>query len=155
MFLFSLRFFFLWILLFRILVVIAWVQSFSVVTIFGNVQAIFHAEMVSAQYWRNFCILFLTLFFSSTASVLFTNGSFDTFLNELKIWLLRDERLGNLIPVEIANFGKGKFWKRKSGHYEFRKSFWKIKVPQDWNFKMLEFGILRILENPGFANRKF
>lgn len=100
-------------------------------TIFGNVQAIFHAEMVSARHWTNFCILFSTLFFSSIASVLFANGNFKTFLNELKIWLLRDERLGSLISVEIANFGKGKFWERKSGHSEFRKSFWKTKVPQD------------------------
>lgn len=85
--------------------------------------------MVSAQDLTNFCILFLTLFFSSTGPVLFANGSFKTFLNESKIWLLRDERLGSLISVEIANFGKGKFW--EPGHSEFRKSFWKTKVPQD------------------------
>lgn len=97
----------------------------------------------------------MTLFFSTTASVLFTNGSFETFLNELKIWLFGDERLGNLIPVEIANFGKGKFWERMFGHSEFRKLFWKIKVPQDRNFGKLEFWILRILENSGVANRKF
>lgn len=63
--------------------------------------------------------------------------------------------MGNLIPVEIANFGKGKFWERMFGHSEFWKSFWKIKVPQDRNFGKLEFWKIRVSRTANFKESKF